>query len=297
MRYSEQTDKLMAALAQFQGTVTAPPKLREVRIRTQNGQEYGYKYAELSGILEHIQPVMKAAGFWWTSSTPIVDGKMVLRTRIGVGTQWMENDYPMPPGGDIKAQGGNITYLRRYNFAMMMGLASQEDADEMPAGNQQGRREDLKNQRQNRQQQQNNSRRNPPEAAAAAQSKDTGPGKGPQDGARISPAPPSGSGGGPGSLTGSFQASPASLRPGQKEREEIVDLCAANQWPAERVPEYLKYAYRVQRLDQLTMVQYEELKKIISGDLLFDEVMEAIKPKPGDFGYTGPGTPEPGSQG
>jgi hypothetical protein len=256
-----------------------------VEIQTDKGR-YSFAYAELGTIWTHIAPAWRKAGFFWVSDVQTGERGPKLVTRIGHKSgQWMESDFTLPNIANTKQFAGEITYARRYSFSMMMGLASQEDADEMPAGNQQG---NGRNKHQ-RHQEQPQASHTSPKPAAATQNQSTGAGKQPQAGARIPAATPAGSGG------QSATQAPAASHPGQKEREEIVELCASNHWPAERVPEYLKIVHHVQRLDQLTMEQYAELKKVISGPATFEEVMELVKPKPGDFGYTGPA--EPGSGG
>lgn len=320
MRMSDQLNDFTTALSKFQGAITPPPKSRTVQVKQRDGGSYSFAYAELDTILEHIKKPFTENGFsWFSGVTYPPNGAPVLTTRVNhVSGQWLETDYRLPNTNDPKAFAGEITYGRRYCFSMLMGLSSQQDADELPppARGQQ-------NPPQNRPQGQGGQR--PPQgqqrgapqgsagyptgqpttgAAGATPSAAVAPNPSPQPGEQKG-APPQAAGGtapliSPSSAQPASQPStqpatpsnaPAPTQPiVQADWDKLCGLVADqsrfNPWTMEQLGEYMKAKYQRARLGQYSRAEYDELMEAV-GALSFTQAME----------LTMPATNEPGSEG
>lgn len=108
----------------------------ELNNTSKDTQGYGYKYTELSTILEQVKPILKKHGLAITQ-LPLDDGN----GRVGVRTILMHKSGEMLestltlPIPDMKgttqtqAAGAAITYARRYSVSAMLNISSEEDTD------------------------------------------------------------------------------------------------------------------------------------------------------------------------
>lgn len=131
---SRRLDHIQAFLADFaqaQAAYTPVVREKEVSIKPRgDGAAYKFKYAELANVLEATkalhahgisvsQPVHEdRAGVTWLYTN------VMHRSGAGQSTR-----LKLAGGSDIKAFGGEITYLRRYCYAPAIGVASEDDAD------------------------------------------------------------------------------------------------------------------------------------------------------------------------
>lgn len=263
MRYSEKTEDLFSALAEFQGQLTPPPKTRTVTVTHKSGGQHSFAYAELGTIWTHIAEPYKKCGFFWISDVVYTEkGHANLVTRIGVRSgQWMESDFPLPSVSDTKQFAGEISYARRYSFSMMLGISSQEDADEIPGSNRNPDRRERPPQQQR-----------PPQANRPPETK----GPAIQAKAPLAAANPD-----PASQTGPNP--PQVVHPGRKEREHLLEVAEIKKWPPEQVAVYIKNSYGLSRVEFLTMEQYAEVLKVVGGEISWQEVIGMTKPQPGSF--------------
>lgn len=91
------------------------------------------KYSDLAGIVKASRPYLSKNGLAVIQRVlPDSKGQLCLYTRLcHCSGQWMESYMPItPPKSDVQAIGSYITYLRRYNYASIVGVvASDEDDD------------------------------------------------------------------------------------------------------------------------------------------------------------------------
>jgi len=108
---------------------------------TKNRQGYKYEYADLVQIMKEIRSPMNENDLLVNTSTDVrhhLDDTGALShwsvsvtTRIThtLSGQYIENRLLGPPrtNPDIQVEGGDITYLRRYNILAMLDLTVEED--------------------------------------------------------------------------------------------------------------------------------------------------------------------------
>lgn len=137
---------MAAAQAAYQPVVR--DKKVEQRLKDKTTGEWSnrtisFMYADLAAILTATAPALSANGLtflqplehgaddaiWLNSILAHKDGGMII-SRVQI-----------PGASDIKAFGGNITYLRRYTAGPMLGVSAEDDADEDGAGVDEGGRD------------------------------------------------------------------------------------------------------------------------------------------------------------
>lgn len=117
--------KLMTALAGFQ---TDCPTIE----KSKTG--YGYKYAELSTIIETIRPILKKHKMGFTQH---MIGSDVLRTIVFhfESGEFIQTDTTIPSGVELKGMnlfqtdGAKFTYYKRYSITSILGIVSDDDID------------------------------------------------------------------------------------------------------------------------------------------------------------------------
>ena len=128
MEISGETDKLFKALADMQSELTAARKAK---------QGHGYKYADLVECIETAKEPLAKNGLAVTQLMGFYDKENTLITVLThesgqyIGSEFiMEKATLHGGGGNNPAQqmGASITYMRRYAYAAIIGLA-QEDND------------------------------------------------------------------------------------------------------------------------------------------------------------------------
>ena len=117
--------KLMTALSGFQ---TDCPTIE----KSKTG--YGYKYAELSTIIETIRPILKKHKLGFTQH---MLGSDVLRTIVFhfESGEYIQTDTKIPSGVELKGMnlfqtdGAKYTYYKRYCITSILGIVSDDDID------------------------------------------------------------------------------------------------------------------------------------------------------------------------
>src|SRR6266478_534460 len=130
---SAEVDKLVAALAKAQGAFPEIERNRTVRIRPKTGgQEYEFKYATLSAIIDAIRKPLSENGLAYTQiiSHDADGGFYVLTTTLYCGNQFLSSKTPIIIEGQTNQQFGSaLTYMKRYALAALLGIAAEEDDD------------------------------------------------------------------------------------------------------------------------------------------------------------------------
>ena len=123
---SSQLDELFSALAIAQGEMEIA--------KTENVNPFfRSKYADLSQIVKASRPCLARNGLAIIQRVLTNgNGQMYLFTRLcHASGQWIESRMPItPPKSDIQSIGSYMTYLRRYNWAAIVGVAASDDDDD-----------------------------------------------------------------------------------------------------------------------------------------------------------------------
>jgi hypothetical protein len=100
--------------------------------RTAKGAKFSYRYADISDVLAAVLPALSRVGLALTQETSIIDGGIMLTTRLthaGTGES-VEGHYPVARiTDDPQTMGSALTYARRYALCTLIGLAPDDDDD------------------------------------------------------------------------------------------------------------------------------------------------------------------------
>ncbi len=123
MKTSEQINELAAALAAAQGEMKNP-------LKDSDNPFFKSKYADLAANIDAAKPALAKHGIACVQTPYSVDGAIGVITRlVHASGQWIESDAlsAMPKDSGPQAVGTCVTYLRRYQYAPMVGLAAEDD--------------------------------------------------------------------------------------------------------------------------------------------------------------------------
>jgi hypothetical protein len=123
---SEGLDKLFQALSKAQ------QEMEMAKTEARN-PFFKSKYADLASVVKASRPYLCANGLCVVQRIlPNAKGEMSLFTRLCHSSgQWMESSMAiLPPKNDIQTIGSYITYLRRYNYASVVGVVAAEEDDD-----------------------------------------------------------------------------------------------------------------------------------------------------------------------
>jgi hypothetical protein len=93
---------------------------------------YKSKYADFNSIVKASRKYLSKNGLSVIQMIlPHEENKIYLHTRLcHLSGQWIESMMPInPPKNDIQSVGSYITYIKRYSYAAIVGVASAEDDD------------------------------------------------------------------------------------------------------------------------------------------------------------------------
>lgn len=115
--------EMMVALIKFQSECPTIAKQKS---------GYGYKYAELSKIMETAKPIMAKHDIGFTQ---LMIGSDMLRTIVFHSTsgQYIQTDTKIPSGVELKGMnlfqtdGAKYTYYKRYSICSILGIVSDDD--------------------------------------------------------------------------------------------------------------------------------------------------------------------------
>jgi hypothetical protein len=88
-------------------------------------------YLSLSGILDHVLPILTSNGLSIVQPMKILDGQTVLITKlIHISGEFIESEMILPSHSDPQKYGSLITYYKRYQLQALLGIStSEEDTD------------------------------------------------------------------------------------------------------------------------------------------------------------------------
>lgn len=114
---------LAEALAAAQMEITDPAK-------DAVNPHFRSRYADLATVLKTVRPVLARHGIALTQTTQILDGALVLVTRLHWRDEELAGYYPInPTKADPQGYGSAMTYARRYALQAIVGVAADDDDD------------------------------------------------------------------------------------------------------------------------------------------------------------------------
>ena len=125
---SEKLDLLATALSKAQSEMPAVPMNAVNKF-------LGNKYADLAEMIRVASPVLAKHGLSISQQPISIDGHVgVTTTLLHASGQWIEDTITLPLGDEkgksvAQVAGSIITYLRRYSYGAIVGLATDEDTD------------------------------------------------------------------------------------------------------------------------------------------------------------------------
>jgi len=121
---SQSIAKLADALCKAQGKFKPAAKINE-------NPFFHSKYAGLKEVLDACGDSLRANGITFTQLPQIVNGQVVLETRImHTSGEWVSGIYPLNPvKNDPQGLGSCMTYARRYSLSAAVGVCADEDDD------------------------------------------------------------------------------------------------------------------------------------------------------------------------
>ena len=121
--HSDQVNELFTALAKAQG------EMQNAAFNRVN-PAFKSKYADLSAVRDATMPALTKNGLSLVQVTTLNTTEMLLITRLGhTSGQWLQSVYPIPVSDRPHIMGSALTYARRYSWAAICGVASEEDED------------------------------------------------------------------------------------------------------------------------------------------------------------------------
>ena len=132
MNKSESVSELLKAVSKFQGELENVEKAKA---------GHGYKYATLGNCIDSAKPMLASNGLSVIQLMGNDDkGGVTMETVLGHSSgEYMSSMCVMPiaklagggAGNPAQVMGASITYMRRYQYAAIIGLA-QDDTDGVP---------------------------------------------------------------------------------------------------------------------------------------------------------------------
>lgn len=126
MNKSESIKNLAAALHQAQAEMPAVPM---------DSEGHYHKYASLGAVIDTTRPVLENHGLSLSQFATSENGDVGVTTILmHTSGEWIEDTITLPLVAEerkslAQVAGASITYLRRYSWAAVLGLYSDEDTD------------------------------------------------------------------------------------------------------------------------------------------------------------------------
>jgi len=122
MKTSENVEQL------FKAYVDCSPELINIG---KDSTGYGYNYTSLEKLIEHTKPILHKHGLAIIQMN-IPNG--ILTRMVHTSGEWMESTFTgevvsLAKMNEYQVQGSQSTYYRRYSWASICGIASDDDMD------------------------------------------------------------------------------------------------------------------------------------------------------------------------
>lgn len=128
MNKSESISKLVSALAKAQAAFPQIPRSKTVTVKTRTGGSYTFSYAPLEEIIKSVRPSLHANGLAFVQS--VADGLVVTLILHDSG-EWVQSGGTPVSAVEQgpQAYGSALTYSRRYDLSLALGLCPDDDDD------------------------------------------------------------------------------------------------------------------------------------------------------------------------
>jgi len=129
MNNSTELNEIFKALSSFQGDL-------ENASKNVDKQGISWKYADLAGCINTAKPHLAKHGLAVTQFMGMYEGKQSLTTMLTHSSgQYISDEVQLPEAvlhgssgkNPVQVLGSAITYVRRYNYAAIIGMAQEDD--------------------------------------------------------------------------------------------------------------------------------------------------------------------------
>jgi hypothetical protein len=126
----ERQAKLFQALSKAQAEFPEIQKASEVTVQMKSGRTYNFKYAELPDIIKATRPALTKHGLALCSTFQEDSSGLFLCTALlhQEGGR-MVSTVKIPPTPGPQELGSMVTYMRRYQYSLLIGVAPEDDHD------------------------------------------------------------------------------------------------------------------------------------------------------------------------
>ncbi len=122
---------MATALASMQAEFKTVKCNREVTVKMKGGGSFSYSYATYDHLLDEVRPLLAKHHFSLTNSTSIRDGKLSLRSCLMYENgESISSTLPVKGTGNAQDLGSELSYMRRYAAACILGVAFEEEDDD-----------------------------------------------------------------------------------------------------------------------------------------------------------------------
>lgn len=135
MIFSDNNTNISAALAKSWAAIQTPKHNKTVQVRTKSGSFYTFEYTDFAGILEAVRAIFveNKLTIMQNSYTQMEQDKVFacVETIILHESGEFAKSYPLKflAANSMQDFGGQITYMKRYSLAAMLGIATEKDDD------------------------------------------------------------------------------------------------------------------------------------------------------------------------
>jgi|SRR5260221_7297577 len=128
MNHTSSIKELAAALCEARANFKTFGRDKTVLVKTKSGGSYSFSYAPLESILDAVVPSLLATGL--TLLQEVVEGR-VATILIHTSGEWITSGgTPIKvTAEDAQAFGSGMTYARRYDLTLFLGLSADDDDD------------------------------------------------------------------------------------------------------------------------------------------------------------------------
>ena len=118
---SESINEIAAALSQFQGAVAQPTYNKSV-----NYGQTRFRYADLAECQRVTRKPLADAGL---AVTQTIENGMLVTRLLHKSGQYITSQLPMSIPNKMQELGSMLTYMKRYTYCAILGIAADDDDD------------------------------------------------------------------------------------------------------------------------------------------------------------------------
>lgn len=124
-------ESLTMAVSMLQANLPVIHKAGTAKVKTKQGYDYTYSYANLEDIAPVVYPLLAQYGLAFICCPTFRGGQYGLTARLEhVSGQSRHGWFPLPNTGDPQALGSALTYGRRYLLGCLTGVVTGDEDDD-----------------------------------------------------------------------------------------------------------------------------------------------------------------------